>query len=160
MRLLHHATTYYYAALALAIVSVWLPEGNWRWAVTALMFTAVVGIFLDMRYHRGRLCERCAARVPLNGGHLADRYRRLFRVWHWLADKVWRVPASLVLLAVVTLPLPKTMGGTLQLAGLGVALWIADQHLRLRPWCPYCRWGDGGDEETTPVSSPAPSTSR
>jgi hypothetical protein len=33
---------------------------------------------------------------------------------------------------------------------LGGKYLIDHQHRRLYPWCPYCRWDDGGGEEVSP----------
>lgn len=30
-------------------------------------------------------------------------------------------------------------------------------HHRLSPWCPYCRWGNGGSHEAAPTPTPDPS---
>ena len=37
--------------------------------------------------------------------------------------------------------------------GFIISVW---QHRKLQPWCPYCRWDEGGDEEVSPdVPDPA-----
>lgn len=159
-RLFHYAPHLLYVALLISAVSAWFPRGDWLWALVAFMVVAVTGTVLDMRYHRGRLCELCAANVPLNGGLLAERYRAPFRAVHWMTDRVWRLFAGIVVVNVLILPLPLPLASTVLFAALGVLAWVGDQHVRLRPWCPFCQWGGGGDEETTPVAPPTPSTSR
>ena len=42
---------------------------------------------------------------------------------------------------------------------LGLTYVVTWQHRRLYPWCPFCRWGDGGAEEVSP-DVPAPAVSR
>ena len=43
--------------------------------------------------------------------------------------------------------------------GIGVLIGTTHVHRKLYPWCPYCRWGDGGKEEVVPDPDPAESAS-
>lgn len=160
MRLLHYAPHLFLVSLAVATITTWLPDGLWKWAAVALMAVATVGVAVDMFHHRGRLCELCAANVPLNGGVLADRYRATFRGWHWMTARWWRYPAVMVGVMVVLFPLPSPVGVTIIYVLIAAWVWVAEQHTRLRPWCPYCQWGGGGDEEQSPATPPTPSTSK
>lgn len=123
----------------------------------------MVSVFADWYYHESRLCERCIAATPLDTQAAVDRWRPV--LW-WNHQPGWRFT---------------TLG-----ASVAVSLWIAGQahlawwawvlvvaglssygffflssllHRRLYPWCPYCRWDDGGDEEVPP-DVPAPEMSK
>ena len=37
-----------------------------------------------------------------------------------------------------------------------VTMALTVVHRRIEPWCPYCGWGRGGDDEDTPEPTPDP----
>ncbi|MCY9784225.1 hypothetical protein KIK06_10000 [Nocardiopsis sp. EMB25] len=160
-RLLHYAPHLFYVFTVVAGTAVWLPPGEWMWALVALAVVTTAGVVLDGVLHRGQLCERCAAKVPLDAGRLAERYERLFLAWHWMCDTLWRWPLILVIVIAGTWPLPQAVAITVQLVLTLAFVWTGDQHMRLRPWCPYCEWDDGGEHEESPVEEPpAPTVGR
>jgi hypothetical protein len=132
------------------------PGGWVQWlggAVTAL-YLAV--FWSEIRWHRKRLCEKCASKTPLDPQAQAARWRQGLRAVHlleryiavwllaWLAlsfigSSIWADIVSALFALVVLL------------------LWVClHMHDRLQPWCPWCDWGKGGDEEASPeVPDPA-----
>lgn len=76
-----------------------------------------------------------------------------------MTDQRWPFPMSMVLLAVGAVLLPDPIAATLIYLLSGLGMWTLGQHLRLHPWCPYCRWGGGGEKQA-PVMGPLPSPGR
>lgn len=102
---------------------------------------------LDMTvYHTTTPCVRCAANPPTNGGEDAERLSFMLRLFHatcfWLplvAGGIW--------LASWLLPGTGTGRAMFGLAASLLLPWgvLSRVHGRLRPWCPWCRKGGGGD---------------
>jgi len=130
-----------------------------------LVIALVLGSWLAMRQHDGKLCERCMASMPLNPSEEAARRRMRFTVTHMGSDR--RALAAYLLVLVLSnllLMLPVGIART-----VGEYSWAIVQttliylvlchttHRRLQPWCPECEGGGPGDEERT--WDPAPSGS-
>ncbi|MEO8888926.1 MAG: hypothetical protein ABI429_06500 [Jatrophihabitantaceae bacterium] len=127
--------------------------------VPVALMAFVVGSWLLMRQHDRRLCEQCAAAMPLNAGEQAVIYRRRLWLAHALSEPRYLVPYLIVLIG----------SNFTQGQGIGRLAWAVIQssmiylvlasatHRRLQPWCPVCR-GDGGggrdDEDSTPPPPP------
>jgi hypothetical protein len=103
--------------------------------------------WLAMRQHDRRLCEMCAASVPLNASEVAARQHRRFAVAH-AGSRRSLVVAYLAVLAgsdVVLLngnELQRICWGLIQSSMIYLVLAYST-HRRLQPWCPQCRGGDG-----------------
>ena len=64
-------------------------------SLALLVFVVVTWLF--MRQHDRRLCERCAASMPLNAAEHAARYSRRFRLAHAGSNPWVMVPYLIVL---------------------------------------------------------------
>lgn len=116
----------------------------------------------DSRVHMERLCERCAAATPLDCQAAVRRWKRA--LW-WRHQRKAQLAVFIVMAAIFLLD---AIAGkhvwvyavhAFGFLVLGLTTIPAWQHRRLQPWCPYCRWDDGGDEEVAP-DVPAPAVSR
>jgi hypothetical protein len=131
------------------IVGLYPPPGALALTVPLLLAVVVVGSWLLMRRHDRRLCEQCAATMPLNPGNQAARYGRRFWVAHTGAERRFLIPYVVVLIGSNFFP------GT-----LGRVVWVIMQlsmvylimsytaHRKLQPWCPWCSEGGGGSRHS------------
>jgi len=115
--------------------------------LASTLMAFVLLTWLMMRRHDRRLCESCAASMPLNPAEHAARYRRRF----WLAHAGSR-PGLLVPYLVVL------VGSNFLLDEPGRFVWAVVQssmiylilshasHRKLQPWCPWCSDDGGGDK--------------
>lgn len=126
------------------------------------LMTFVLASWLLMRRHDRRLCELCAASMPLNPSALAVRYQRRFWTAHTGSQRQYLLPYLVVLI-----------GSNFAPGLVGRIFWAAMQstmiylilsystHRRLQPWCPWCSDGGGGDEREDPVTpDPVPGDRR
>lgn len=146
------------AAIALAIADDLSGRPAILAAAVAVMFVAWFAAFLfGAQRHDRSLCERCISEAPtLNPQGAVERWKRMLWAFH-------QKRANIILLGIV---LAWIIGSTqfrheplwargLDAAGMVVLgySYVRDRvHRRLYPWCPYCHWGDGGDEEVAPVA--------
>jgi hypothetical protein len=137
------------ASAAAASRAGWLDD-----LTDAAMLAWVVAICCDLLRHQGQLCARCIAQAPvLNPQAAVDRWRWALR---WEHHEVLRLlpPVFLIFWIIGSTAAEITTRDTRlwrepwQLAGyatlitlVGVIWVVSVQHRRLRPWCPYCRWG-------------------
>jgi hypothetical protein len=132
-------------------------------AATAAWVTALAGYVL-LAVQRGRVpCTWCAEAMPLDVAGVASRRRRMLWLHHLVVPSIWRVAALtvgpfLVLLALALAGLdwaaswPAVAVALMPLAVVAQAVTV---HQRLRPWCPWCRGGGGGDRIVDPEPDPA-----
>lgn len=168
------------AALLLLTVACEIPD-RWllRWLLGELSLLLTFGVFWQGLRHDARLCERCVRRWPLDGSELAQRRRRVLRLFHLLGDpapwswwsKVFPPAVNPVVVALVAIDLgypwllpSNTLAWRVAsdvpvlLAAL-VFLRTRHTHSVLMPWCPQCRHGGGGIIEPSPnpvIPEPAP----
>lgn len=122
----------------------------------------IVAWAADYGYHQSHLCERCVAASPLNPQAVAARRKGILRAHH--ARKAQLAVLAFVVAWMVADPLMRHPAAwtyvlnALVLVALGVNGAVTWQHRRLYPWCPFCRWGDGGSHEVSP-DIPAPAAS-
>lgn len=149
--------------LSFALIPALDSSNGWLVAIPGIV--GGVASFLELRYHQGRLCERCMASFPLDAANAAERSRLAMRVahlmverpkWHWYLGMTVIVSVTVWAAASVSVWVAPVVGTVL------VSMMLAlRQHSRLQPWCPYCgKGGGGGDEEESPVTPPTPSTSK
>lgn len=138
-------------------------DGWAGWIVTAAWAVWIAAVLADGGVHQERLCERCVAATPLDPQAAVDRWKRALRLHHnngarngmlggilacWLATGFLHHPPAWAL----------ALSATADVA-YGAFSLVSWKHRRLFPWCPFCRWGDGGAEEVSP-DVPAPAVSR
>jgi hypothetical protein len=136
------------AILALGIRP--LPAGTPAAVLVPMAVLAfALASWLAMRQHDRRLCEICAAAVPLNASEIAARYHRRFAVAHAGSHRSL-VVAYLVVLAgsdVVLLDgtanLIERICWSLIQSSMIYLVLAYSTHRRFQPWCPQCRGGDG-----------------
>jgi len=116
-------------------------------AVVLLTFVVITWLF--MRQHDRRLCESCAASMPLNAAEHAARFGRRFRLAHAGSNPRVLVPYLVVLI-----------GSNFFTGSIGRIAWALVQssmvylimahssHRRLQPWCPQCSGGGGGSRDS------------
>ena len=118
--------------------------------VGVLVFVLVTWLF--MRQHDRRLCEKCAASMPLNAAESAARHQRRFWVAHAGNRPMIVIPYLVVLI-----------GSNFLLSAPGRIVWAVVQlsmiylilsytsHRKLQPWCPWCSSGGGGADDDVDV---------
>ena len=108
----------------------------------------VVITWLQMRQHDRRLCESCAAAIPLNASELAQRHARKFATAHAGSNLKIAVPYLVVLLGsnlLLALPFGRWPWAVIQ-ASMIYLISAHAAHRKLQPWCPWCSDGGGGTE--------------
>jgi hypothetical protein len=107
--------------------------------------------------HDDRLCLRCIAESPADPAHAVETRRVWLRMFH-SATTASGVAVLVVVAAVgvaAGLMIRPGWGDLVLVLPLGtMALTVV--HRRIEPWCPYCGWGRGGDDEDTPEPTPDP----
>jgi hypothetical protein len=131
--------------------------------ISALLWlTWLASIAADGGYHQSRLCERCIAATPLDPQVAVNRWRPALRWAHRPGRKFLVLLGAVIAMNwIVYLHLAWWVWILIALAVAGYASFFVSeyQHRKLYPWCPYCRWDDGGDEEVSP-DVPAPTVSK
>jgi hypothetical protein len=164
------------AGILLLTAAMNLAGVDLGWAATVVLLPAMAAAIVGQRIHDGRLCERCVTTMPLNGAERAERRRRILRTVHTTSEPIRLAgrpivpPLALYMLgglaavAVIVEAAGLERGGHaalalvaalfyVPLAGLMLAISL---HARLQPWCPYCRWGGGGDGPHEVAPDPDP----
>lgn len=115
-------------------------------AVVLLVFVVVTWLF--MRQHDRRLCERCAASMPLNAAEHAARFNRRFWLAHAGGNPRVMIPYLVVLVG------SNFLTGTLGRIGWALVqstmiylIMAHTTHRRLQPWCPQCAGGGNGNRD-------------
>jgi hypothetical protein len=139
------------AAIALGVeppaagskAALWLP---------AAVFGTVLMSWLLMRQHDRRLCEQCAASMPLNAAEVASAYRRRFAVAHAqrrtvVGYLVALIAANLLLIGGTT---PGRIAWAVAQSSMVYLVLAYSSHRRFQPWCPQCRNDGGGEGEFDP----------
>jgi hypothetical protein len=143
----HLAPQFLNVAIAIVIMlGIWPMAPSPSLLLVALtLFAFVIVTWLLMREHDRRLCEWCAAAMPLNAAELASKYGRRFWVVHSGSNPRFLVPYLVVLLGSNVLPGPigRIVWALVQSTMMYLIVATAT-HRRLQPWCPWCRGGDGG----------------
>ncbi|CAN5545180.1 hypothetical protein BH10ACT8_BH10ACT8_22080 [soil metagenome] len=118
--------------------------------VRLALLAFVVVTWLMMRRHDRRLCESCAAAIPLNAAEQSQRYRRRFFTAHAGTNPKLVIPYLVVLIGSnVLLTLPHGRWGWAVVQASMIYLISAHTtHRRLQPWCPWCSGGGGGTEHS------------
>lgn len=124
-----------------------------------IVLLAVMATMLAELRHSRSLCERCAAKTPLDPQTTVQRRARWLRLFHFV-NSVPMLTALIVLYVAGILLLPSNFDTYLAQAPLYL-FWAVGAaanliHRPLEPWCPQCHWGDGGDEEEVPAPPPVP----
>ncbi|MDQ2837558.1 MAG: hypothetical protein M3Y42_15600 [Actinomycetota bacterium] len=111
----------------------------------------VVMTWLLMRQHDRRLCESCAASMPLNAAEHAARYQRRFWLAH--AGSNWRLVVPYLIVLIGSNFLTSTPGRLCWAVVQSSMIYLIlayGSHRKLQPWCPWCSGGGGGSEEEVP----------
>ncbi|MCW2538790.1 MAG: hypothetical protein JWN95_515 [Frankiales bacterium] len=120
--------------------------------VTIGLLAFVLVTWLLMRQHDRKLCESCAAGIPLNASEQAQRYGRRFRIAH-LGTNIPVVATYLIVLIgsnwLLTVPNGRFVWAAIQSSMIYLITSHAT-HRRLQPWCPVCARGGGGEEPFVP----------
>ena len=156
----HYFQWFMWAGISAAVLSDALgsPGGILSWVLTAPGACWMAALYADFRHHRFRLCERCAAKAPLDGGAAARKWRLALRLTH---SKARFVPFAFLaaIFAADQLGLPRQWWSYAMDAAFllpaGVIAAMSGIHGRLQPWCPWCNWGDGGEKEPSPQPDPS-----
>lgn len=125
-----------------------------------------------MRWHEPGLCERCAAATPLDPQAAVTRWKPALRLAHsrWFRAAAvatvlaWDLAGSVTMSVngrhVFGMPGGPWYYAAVLLLGIPAYALLASvvltgrKHRQLYPWCPYCNWDDGGEEETIPEPDP------
>ena len=150
------------ALLSVAIVGVILAglhplSGPLMLSVPLLLFGFVIVSWLLMRQHDRRLCEHCAAALPLNPAEQATRYRARFWLAHTGSEPRFLLPYFAVLIGTnfLTSPSGRLIWALVQ-ATMIYLIASYTTHRRLQPWCPWCSEGGGGSHREDDVTPPPP----
>ncbi|MEO6701106.1 MAG: hypothetical protein ABI140_13225 [Jatrophihabitantaceae bacterium] len=131
------------AAIALGIRPV-TPTPLILLAVLSLL-AFVLATWLLMREHDRRLCESCAASMPLNAAEYASRYQRRFWLAHSGSNPRVIVPYLIVLIGSNFLTsTPGRLCWAIIQSSMVYLILAYSSHRMLQPWCPWCAGGGGG----------------
>jgi hypothetical protein len=158
----HYSTVLLLAAVATSVAddATGQSQGALEWVTSAVWLAWIAAFMTDVGRHQERLCERCIAASPLDPQAAVTRWRRVLRLHHarramlallggiiaWdVVNGLFRHPPAWALAL-----------DALTAVVLGASYVVTWQHRRLYPWCPFCRWDEGGEHEVSPdVPSPA-----
>ncbi len=122
--------------------------------LSLLIFVIVTWVL--MRQHDRRLCESCAASLPLNAAECAARYRRRFWLAHAGGD--WRLTAPYLIVLIASNFLTGMAGRLCWAVVQSSMIYLIlayDSHRRFQPWCPRCAsGGEGRDDAVTDPDRP------
>ena len=148
------------AIVAVVVMGFYPPSGSLLLTVPVALLAVVLASWMMMRQHDRRLCEQCAAAMPLNPAAQAARSRRMFWLSHCGSQPRYLIPYLAVLIGS---NFATTIGGRIGWALIQSSMiyLIAayTTHRRLQPWCPWCR-NDGGGGEHEDVTPPPPPVDR
>ena len=110
------------------------------------LFAFVIVTWVLMRQHDRRLCESCAASMPLNPAEVAARHTRRFWLVHHSNNPRYAVPYLVILLGSNFLfsPTGRIVWALVQ-ASMMYLIAAITTHRKLQPWCPWCSEDGGGD---------------
>ena len=158
----HYSLPFLWVFVAVAVISGVTHWGFLTWVTSVTTAVLVVTVLASVR-HDARLCERCIAATPLDPQAAVQAWRPVLRLYHrrWLSPAVLAVVLTgLLLPAAYRHPPWWAVTANVTAFVLTGLLWtVAQRHRKLYPWCPWCRWEDGGDYEASP-DVPAPTVSR
>lgn len=160
-RLAHYQPVIVIGVLVTALIDDVVFQRSWPAELAYFMiFLLFVVTLIAELHHSYLLCSRCGAATPVDGSGMATRRSKWLRFYHWTKSR-----KSMVMFGVAVLLTP-ALSAVLHfpwvVTSLPVYLYMAAdslsglRHRPLQPWCPQCRWGDGGDEEQVPVPPPVP----
>jgi len=146
----HHAPKVLMSSIGLSILLGVLggPPTVASVTLSTVAFGVLVVSALLMIRHGRRLCESCAAAIPLNATEQAQRYRR--RLWTAHAGGQLKL-VGLYLAVMISSSLLLTQPGgrwpwALIQTSMIYVIAAHATHRRLQPWCPWCSGGGGGGE--------------
>lgn len=152
-------------AMLAGIPIIWMDLGGWPGKILsyAQLMVMTGGMLMSMRHRTAGLCEKCIEHMPLDGAEQAQKRQGALKTMHVLwqgrgQNMVWFL-IGVVLLATAGAFAPagvlRHMADSVMMLPL-VALFIGYHvHERLQPWCPFCHWGNGGEEEPSPEITPS-----
>jgi hypothetical protein len=161
----HHQVLLYLTYAGSAVPDLWMPQDGFvSWAWLTARYAPMAFFFLAMIQHNRFYCQRCVDQT-LNSGLIpsveAERRRGSLRIFHFWHDRPWLLIAVLLLLVTAAF-IPRdhrvgsVLGGALFWTFLAALAVFQGRHSRLRPWCPFCRRGDDGDDQPELVPEPTP----
>ncbi|RJL21123.1 hypothetical protein [Bailinhaonella thermotolerans] len=131
-----------------------------------MLVSMVAGLGAE-QVHARRYCDWCTRALPLDTQAQIARNRYALRTWHRL-PRSGRLLAGLTALWAASLAVafggraagvPVEVSGRIALGMLvgpiAVLGLVSQIHQRLRPWCPWCRRGGGGEEPGEPEPGPS-----
>lgn len=147
----HHSPELLSASVVAAIVvGLRPPPGAFALTVPLALLLFVLGSWLMMRRHDRRLCEHCAAAIPLNAAEQAARSHRRFWMAHTGSERRFLIPYLAVLLGsnfgLAATGTPGKIAWALIQASMVYLIMSHATHRRLQPWCPWCSDGGGGSK--------------
>jgi hypothetical protein len=151
----HYAPQLLSLAILLAIALGLRPVTASPLALLAIvsLLAFVLMTWLQMRQHDRRLCESCAAAMPLHAAEHAARYQRRFWLAHSGNNPRVMVPYLIVLIGsnFLTSTAGRLCWAVVQSSMIYLILAYGS-HRKLQPWCPWCAGGGGGGgvEESAP----------
>lgn len=144
------------ATCAVGVYSVHQPSLGWRLGYAVMLLLLVVVVLNTALDHTWELCVHCAKNPPSNGGLSAERRMRWLRLFH-----VTGVPALIG--AFVVWAGSWVFAGSMAAkilvccAALVVMFWAVLEriHSPVKPWCPWCRDDDDGEDSHASTPDPA-----
>ena len=150
------------------IALTWFEIVNGWW--TLLTFLFIVPIIIA-QWHMviARICLRCMQNVPEDAPVRSQTPRNRKLMWLFHSTLGFRFLGMILLGAAVVSAIRYFIGsGAGETTWLNApmdifivcVIWSQWKHHRYRPWCPYCKWGDGGSHEAVPQGVPDPSMTK
>lgn len=149
-----HRADWAFALLALSTGACgFFPPTVWSTALHVLLSGLTIFMLVAALVHGARLCERCVTEFVIDAPERAARHERRFWFFH---QSAWGLALMMIPLGVSSfLDAPWRGVGFTFVAGAQVASALLSRfHGSYQPWCPFCRRGRGGDDETEAVPDP------
>lgn len=133
-----------------------------NWTSNAVSAVVLYSLYAEFSVHNRQLCERCIAASPLDPQAAVRRWKAALRAAHARALQ-WGIVAGWTVKIVLGFALGHDTwlfaADAVLCAACAVTALSYWLHRRLYPWCPFCRWDEGGGHEVSP-DVPAPAVTR
>ena len=141
--------------VAAIVVGLRPPPGLLALSLPIALMALVVVCWVAMRRHDRRLCEQCAASMPLNAAEKAVSYQRRFWMSHTGSERRFLWPYVIVLIGSNFFPgLWGHVVWAVMQCSMIYLIKSAQTHRRFQPWCPWCSDGGGGTEHKDDAAPP------
>lgn len=152
-----HKEVWVWPILMIASFSSTFIKNYWiEFMVSLPISMAFVLIIFISNVHSTSICPVCIETTPLDGNLEAAKKNYFLKIFHM--NRIFLYIFIVYFISDLIISDHKSLLyiGCTALATLALMLMckITIVHNILQPWCPYCHWDEGGDEEEVPNNIP------